>query len=87
MAYPKNDDAGYYEMNGGEAVFDGCTWYGENFDTVAHIEPCYGGAISWTGRCRQRQHETVEGRPPRPPLTPGSEFDTGGWQRLRVPLP
>ena len=69
MAFPRGDEAGYYQINAGEAMFSGITWYGENFDSTIHIDH-RGGRVTAIGQ----QKRNNEGHPGRPRYR--SEFDT-----------
>jgi hypothetical protein len=69
MANPANFEGGYVQIENGEAVFVGCTWYGANAGTVPGIEH-RGGRVTalgsmrrlaegWTGRPRYRSDVTT----------------------------
>jgi hypothetical protein len=69
MANPAGFEGGYVQVEGGEAVFSGCTWYGQNCDTVPGIDH-RGGRVTAVGSMRR----LAEGWPGRPRYR--SEFDT-----------
>ena len=51
MANPAGFEGGYVQVEGGEAVFSGCTWYGQNCDTVPGIDHRRQGASPRSVRC------------------------------------
>jgi hypothetical protein len=61
MANPAGHEGGYVQIEGGEAVFVGCTWYGQNAGDVPGIEH-RGGRVTALGSMR-RLAEGWKGRP------------------------
>jgi hypothetical protein len=61
MANPDGSEGGYVQIESGEAVFAGCTWYGTNCADVPGIEH-RGGRVTALGSMR-RLAEGWQGRP------------------------